>query len=219
MGKDGLKQAIVRFRIGLPGSLRRAVRIVRAAFSSAPQSPKLPQELLENCRFCADRLLLIDRLPRGGEVAEIGTLRGEFARLILKISNPRKLYLIDLDFSKLVGDVRDDPRVSLHQGSSPDILSVIANESLDWAYIDADHSYRGASRDAAAAARKIKPGGYLVFNDFAHIDPSMGRYGVHRAVVEFAVANRWPLVLLAYETNALYDVALQRPGGDSGRAQ
>ena len=219
MGNDGLKQAIVRLRIGLPWSLRRAARVVRSAFSSTQQSPKLPQQLLENCRFCADRVLLIDRLPRGGEVAEIGTLRGEFARLILKISKPRKLHIVDLDLSKLVSDVRDDPRVSLHQGASPDILAEIADESLDWAYIDADHSYRGASRDAAAAARKIKPGGYLVFNDFAHIDPSMGRYGVHRAVVEFAVTNRWPVVLLAYETNALYDVALQRPGADSGRAQ
>ena len=46
---------------------------------------------------------------------------------------------------------------------------------------DGDHSYEGASRDAAAASSKVKPGGYLVFNDFAHADPYLGAYGVHRA--------------------------------------
>lgn len=59
------------------------------------------------------------------------------------------------------------------------------------------------------AAQKVKPGGYLVFNDYA--DPYLGRYGVHRAVTEFANAAGWPLVMFAHEPSALYDVALQRP--------
>ena len=57
----------------------------------------------------------------------------------------------------------------------------------------------------------MKPGGYLVFNDFAHADPYLGAYGVQRAVVEFAVIRGWKFVWWAYEPNALYDVALQRP--------
>jgi hypothetical protein len=65
--------------------------------------------------------------------------------------------------------------------------------------------------DARASAPKVKPGGYLVFNDFAHIDPSLGRYGVHRAVVDFALEGRWPLRLFAFSEYALYDVALQKP--------
>src|SRR5262249_9794096 len=55
------------------------------------------------------------------------------------------------------------------------------------------------------------PGGYLVFNDFAHIDPYLGAYGVHRAVVAFAIAHNWPFRWWAYEGNGLYDVALERP--------
>jgi hypothetical protein len=51
----------------------------------------------------------------------------------------------------------------------------------------------------------------LVFNDFAHIDPSLGHYGVHRAVVDFALEVRWPLRLFAFSKYALYDVALQNP--------
>jgi hypothetical protein len=54
-------------------------------------------------------------------------------------------------------------------------------------------------------------GGYLVFNDFAHLDPHLGAYGVHRAVVEFAIAKDWPFAWFAYDGAGLYDVALQRP--------
>jgi hypothetical protein len=67
------------------------------------------------------------------------------------------------------------------------------------------------TRDANAAASKVKPGGFLVFNDFAHIDPFLGAYGVHRAVVHFAVTRRWSFAWFAYEPTALYDVALRRP--------
>jgi hypothetical protein len=59
---------------------------------------------------------------------------------------------------------------------------------------------------------QLRPGGFLVFNDFAHIDPYLGVYGVHRAVVEFAVDHRWPFAWFAYDPCALYDVALRRPG-------
>lgn len=217
MRKQELQEALVRVRTRMPGWVRHLTRVARATVRSGRPSPALPQDLIERRRPCANRRILIERLPRGGSVAEIGALRGEFSRAILMITKPSLLHLIDFDFLQLAEDVRADPRVRLHEGASPDVLSEIADETLDWAYIDADQCNAGASRDAAAAARNIKPGGYLVFSDFAHIDPSLGRYGVHRAVVEFAVTNRWPIVLLSYETNALYDAVLQLPA-ERGRA-
>lgn len=99
----------------------------------------------------------------------------------------------------------------MHQGPSHAVLAGFPDATFDWIYIDADHSYAGVAQDAAAAASKVRPGGFLVFNDFAHIDPYLGSYGVHRAVVEFAVAHRWPFAWFAYEAHALYDVALRRP--------
>ena len=38
----------------------------------------------------------------------------------------------------------------------------------------------------------------------------LGHYGVHRAVVDFAIQEHWPLRLFAFAPHALYDVALQR---------
>lgn len=156
---------------------------------------------------------LIAHLGQGGIVAEVGTQRGHFAREILRRAEPRTLHLIDLDISRIIEDVRADPRVQLHRGASGDVLAQFPDDHFDWIYIDADHSYAGVRRDIEIAQRKVKPGGHLVFNDFAHIDPNLGSYGVHRAVSEFAVAARWPLVGLSYDKHALYDVALRRPGG------
>jgi predicted O-methyltransferase YrrM len=150
-------------------------------------------------------------LPRAGRIAEIGTQRGDFARHILATSQPEQLHLVDLDFSSLAADVAKDSRVVMHNGSSHVILRAFPEAHFDWIYIDADHSFAGVSRDAEAAASKVKPGGYLIFNDFAHMDPELGAYGVHRAVVDFAVARQWPFAWLAYEPSALYDVALRRP--------
>jgi len=67
----------------------------------------------------------------------------------------------------------------------------------------------------APARRSCGRGGFLVFNDFAHIDPDVGRYGVHRAVVDFVLETRWPLALFAFHPYALYDVALQKPADTS----
>jgi hypothetical protein len=39
-------------------------------------------------------------------------------------------------------------------------------------------------------------------DQFAHIDPFLGTYGVHRAVVNFAVTRGWRFAWFAYEPNA-----------------
>ncbi|XSG81783.1 MAG: class I SAM-dependent methyltransferase [Methyloligella sp. ZOD6] len=161
--------------------------------------------------MCASRFDLVEHFPRGGRVAEIGTHEGVFARHILKTNAPQELHLVDADMSFLVGDVADDPAVTLHCGLSHQILQSFQEDYFDWIYIDADHSFAGVSRDADLASTKIRPGGYLVFNDFAHADQDLGQYGVHRAVVDFSIQNEWPFVWWAYEPSGLYDVALQRP--------
>ena len=175
--------------------------------------PRIPPELLAECRMCPSRWHLVEHLPRGGRVAEIGTDRGVFARHILRINHPDELVLIDLDLSLVASDVMQDKRVRAIAGPSEQIMRRFPDEHFDWVYIDSDHSYVGVSKDITAAAPKVKPGGFLIFNDFAHVDPFLGRYGVQRAVTEFATKSRWPFVWFAYSPAGLYDVALQKPGG------
>jgi len=201
-------------RSRVPARLRHALRLGRHLVAKGQPSMALPPELLGDCRLCASRNELVKNLPRGGRVAEVGTYRGQFARHILGSCDPAELHLIDLDFSPLDPELAADARVTMHRGLSHERLARFPDDHFDWIYVDGDHSYGGASRDAQIAASKVKPGGHLVFNDFAHADPYLGAYGVHRAVVEFAVTRGWKFVWWAYEPNALYDVALQRPVKD-----
>jgi hypothetical protein len=206
-----LKRFGLIVRRNLPTGVRHALRLGRHLAVHGQTSKSLPGRLIADCRMCASRDDLVAALPRGGRIAEVGTYKGEFARHLLAACEPKSLHLIDLDFSLLDPAVGQDARVQLHQGLSHEVLAAFPDAHFDWIYIDADHSYAAVTRDADAAAPKVKPGGFLVFNDFAHMDPFLGAYGVHRAVIDFAVARGWPFAWFAYHPMALYDVALRRP--------
>jgi hypothetical protein len=208
MRLDGLT---LKLRKNLPSWVRRTLRLARHVLIGGVPSAPLPAGLFQDCRMCASRYELIAALPRGGRIAEIGTDKGEFAQHILATCNPDSLHLVDLDFSSLLPALRQDARVQLHEGKSHEVLAAFPDEYFDWIYVDADHSYEGASGDANTAASKVRKGGYLVFNDFAHMDPFLGAYGVHRAVVDFAASKGWQFAWFAYDPLALYDVALRRP--------
>jgi len=75
-----------------------------------------------------------------------------------------------------------DPRPSL------EAVMDVADGSLDFAFIDANHSYEGASADAAAWFPKVKPGGWLCGHDYGN-----PRWGVQRAVDEFAAKIHLPV--------------------------
>lgn len=210
-----LTRLSLSIRKRLPDGARRMLRLGRLLVFKGQSSYWIPAELFADCRVCASRYDMVGHLPRGGRIAEIGTQRGHFARHILGTCEPAELHLVDLDFSLLEPDVAGDARVKLHNGASHEVLASFPDAYFDWIYIDADHSYAGVSRDAEAAASKVKPGGYLVFNDFAHMDPSLGMYGVHRAVVDFICAHQWSFAWFSYDPNALYDVAIRRPADPS----
>lgn len=152
---------------------------------------------------------MLDHLPHDGVVAELGTQKGDFAREIVRRARPVEFHLVDLDYSAFNTAGLHDAKI--HEGDTVAVVAGFPDGHFDWIYVDAGHTYEAVIADARACASKIKPGGFLVFNDFAHIDPYLGRYGVHRAVVEFAASARWPLRLFAYQPAGLYDVALQRP--------
>ena len=206
-----LKRSEMQLRARVPGWIRRLYRVTRAVRSEAVLSKELPAELLGGCELVSSRLALLDHLPKGSTVAEVGTATGAFAGQILVRTQPQSLHVIDVDYSQFSSELAGHPRLTRHEGLSADVLSTFEDATFDWIYIDADHSYDGVLGDARAAAPKLKPGGLLIFNDFAHIDPYLGRYGVHRAVIDFALERGWRLRYFALDPAALYDVALLKP--------
>lgn len=197
----------------LPEPLKVVYRLFRLLAAPNPgPSPPLPQHLLEGCRLLESRSLILDRLDKGSVGVEVGTFRGDFAAEMLERIDPKELHLIDVTFGILRDDVRRDPRVRLHEGLSVPLLGTFPDGHFDWIYIDGDHSYAAVCADIRAAVPKLRPGGILIFNDFARfIHPGFGTFGVHKAVCEFVRDHQWPVVYWAFNGDALYDVALRRP--------
>jgi hypothetical protein len=158
----------------------------------------------------ATREQMVKRLiSPGAQLAEIGTLKGDFAQSLLGLQ-PSRLHLVDTFNGPIgSGDVdgngfqlydggelerfvreryRGDGRVAIHKCSSKEFLSRIPDGSLDAVYIDADHSYEGCLSDLELARPKVRHGGFIMGHDY-EMNPARAKvtyqFGVKAAVDEF----------------------------------
>ena len=130
--------------------------------------------------------------PRRG--AEIGVECGHFTEYLMQ-SFP-ELEMIAVDpwlasgaFSNwpMVGIEKEfhermapySERLTVIKSRSVDAAGQVENESLDFVFIDAEHTYEAVLDDIAAWQPKVKPGGLLAGHDFSRKYP-----GVMRAVSE-----------------------------------
>jgi SAM-dependent methyltransferase len=172
------------------------------------------QTVFDNCKVLVHRKMIIDRMKKNAVVAEIGTQEGIFAEYILEVSMPKELHLFDIDFEPL--HVRENVELEkfaqLHKGDSSTLLAGFPNDYFDWIYVDGDHDYQGVRKDAEVAARKVKPGGYLIFNDFTIWSPiEMIDYGVPYVVCETLNHLGWGVDYLALHPLGYNDIAIRRP--------
>jgi hypothetical protein len=214
MKSDRAYRAQLVLRRRLPEGLKTLGRLARLAFQPPPPpAPPIPQGQLDGCVLLNDRTEMLRRFPKGGRVCELGTYRGDFARVILDTVQPDELHLVDVTFALCRQDVLDHAAVRRHETTTVGFLSASDAADFDWIYVDADHGYEAVVADIACAKRRVKRGGLLVFNDFARIvRPGFGVFGVHQAVCEFAAAEGWAVAYLSMNGEALYDIALRRPG-------
>jgi SAM-dependent methyltransferase len=211
---DGRRYRLeLALRRALPEPVKAAGRALRLMLQPVPPpAPAVPQHLLDGCRLLADREAFLDHVPPHSRICELGTYRGDFARVILARAHPRELHLVDVSFAICAGDVLTHPAVITHATTTAAFLTGAEPESFDLIYVDADHSHAAVSADIIAAMDRVRPGGLLAFNDFARIvRPGLGVFGVHQAVCEFMVRSGWPMVFFCLHGEALYDVVLRRP--------
>lgn len=161
------------------------------------------------------RRRLLWLLPKGGTCVEIGSWRGDNAARLLASRRPQKMYLVDpweyreeekyndawfgaagrsgqqdMDaiYESVIARFRpniDSGQLVVKRMRSIDAASSFADDSLDWVYVDGDHSYEGVKDDLEAYYRAVKPGGFLAGDDYE--GPGWWGDGVKRAVDEFAV--------------------------------
>jgi hypothetical protein len=184
-------------------------------------------ELHELVRASSDRIglwtNLIDIL-RPSQVVEIGVYRGEFAAHMLRHGRSiDNYYLIDpwrhLDDWNKPANTDDEKFESIYReaksrtefaadrrttlrGKTTEVIDRIADNSLDLAYIDGDHTLRGISIDLHAVYPKVRYGGWIGGDDFSpsiwqHSDgyePSM----VFPFAIYFAEAVSAPICALPF---------------------
>lgn len=154
---------------------------------------------------------MLDYLPRGGIVAEIGVADGKFAQAMLAKLQPGRLYLIDPwppGVETAFGATGDDHiatvrrRFSRHI-STGQVVAIISPTPhgfeilppCDVIYIDGDHRYEAVAKDLDAAWQRIKPGGWICGHDYCDIF----QRGVPRAVDEFVARHGLKIDMLTEE--------------------
>jgi predicted O-methyltransferase YrrM len=137
---------------------------------------------------------LAQGMPTGAKVVEIGSWLGRSTVAIYDaLPHDARLWAVDTfagddDIRDLFGDIDSADiraqfdrntagceRLEVLQADSVEGSSHFAAGSLDWVYIDADHSYRSVIADIRAWGPKLKPGGLISGHDY-------GRAGVADAV-------------------------------------
>lgn len=179
-------------------------------------APRLTQKQVENCSLLANREAILQKMEKGGVVAEVGVQTGRFSRCILDICSPSKLHLIDLDLvthsikEKFHQEISSGI-VELHQGDSSSWLASFPDGYFDFIYIDGDHTYEGVKKDTEVAKFKVKEDGFLIFNDYTYWSPcECMEYGVIQAVNELCLQENWQMVYFALADYMYCDAAIKR---------
>ncbi len=104
------------------------------------------------------------------------------------------------------------------KGDSTDVSKFIANESLDWIYIDGDHSYKGALADLENWSPKVRKGGIISGHDYINwelLSPEefknheyLKTNNVWKAVDEYCEKNNYKFELF-HDTIMLIDGQLR----------
>jgi hypothetical protein len=133
----------------------------------------------------------LNQLNLNGLGVEIGVLRGEHAENLLKRWNCEKLFLIDLWEHRLIKKYyhvvekkfRGNDKVQIMKMDSHQASKEFMDESLDFIYIDADHSFKGVASDIISWYPKLKRFGVLAGHDYREDGKYWdGFYGVKTAV-------------------------------------
>jgi hypothetical protein len=99
------------------------------------------------------------------------------------------------------------------QGDSARMLETLPDESIDIAYVDADHTQAAVARDLDVLVRKIRPDGWIMMDDYTLVDQMQAEHliGVIYGTHDFMIAHGWAMHYLALQTNGYYQVVLRRP--------
>ncbi|MDG2454333.1 MAG: class I SAM-dependent methyltransferase [Bacteroidia bacterium] len=171
---------------------------------------------VQHCKVLADRLDMLDLLPQNAVIAELGVEEGLFSKEILARCFPTQFMLVDTwpdarIKATCVTNAMIPEKTVMHQNTSVEYLKSLTENSLDWVYIDTDHTYATTKAELEAAAIAVKKEGYICGHDYTSISYSgLRRYGVVEAVNEFCVNYGYEFIYLTSETTRHISFALRK---------
>jgi hypothetical protein len=202
-----------------------------------PPVPELPAHLVSGALVLPNRDAIVDLLPKRKVIVEVGVALGFFSGHALRICNPRRFIAIDTfrlhELPELWGRKPAEyfgelthgdwyratfaaevtaGRLVVMEGDSAAMLEQLDDESVDVFYVDAEHSYEAVKHELAIIARKIRPDGYIIMDDYILVEylNSSNLVGVMYATHEFMIERNWAMQYLALQTNAYYHVVLRQ---------
>lgn len=195
---------------------------VRPAPPRAMRPAKFTETHLASCTVLPSREALLQRMPKHCVVAECGVADGAFSQKIIDLCQPRQLILNDSWSSprfrseRLKVDQRFSTQIAagtvvIHHGHSLDVLANIPAGSLDWVYIDTDHSYETTLAELRCCDQAVASGGRIAGHDFTAGNPRGAvTYGVIPAVQQFCAEAGWVLEYLTLEQHGHFSFCLRR---------
>jgi hypothetical protein len=183
-------------------------------------------------------LFIRQRMQEAGvaapSIVEIGVGFGHFSKFLIQAFTPGRFAALDVfrfhTYDELWGiNVAEQLKGRLHvdyfrdeisaihkgeliieEGDSAHTIKRLEDASYDIVYVDAGHTYQEVIRDGREGLRKVRPGGYLVFNDYTMTDHlSRVDYGVVKAANEIINEDdRLKVVGFAFEVQMFCDLAV-----------
>jgi len=199
--------------------------------------PALRTEDVEHARLFASRERLLEHLApalRGGVIAELGVMYGDFSDFILRTIEPELFVAVDLFRMHLVPTIWGKSsaetfhgmahrefyerrfsgrakQVRCEEGASSEALARYEDGTFDMIYIDAGHDYESVKKDADLSKYKIKSAGILIFNDYirySHYEDQY--YGVVPVVNNLVVSEGFEVVGFSLQDEMYCDIAIRR---------
>lgn len=120
------------------------------------------------------------------QIFEFGTYRGQTTCGLAAVCRDAQIYTLNLPPE---ADPRYAPFIGMYIGKSPDrdrITQIFCDSTtfdttpyrgaMDYIFIDGDHSYEGVKNDTEKAIELLKPGGVIVWHDYAAKSPGVLDY-------------------------------------------
>jgi CheY-like chemotaxis protein len=198
---------------------------LRGRRAGSPLEPLLRRVLrprhVAGARLLPTREALLDELPKGGIVAEVGVAGGDFAYKILHRCSVQRLHLVDSwmgarfapELKAVQGRFARELSVGIVEinlGQSEDVLAQFPDGYFDWVYIDSDHGYTTTLAELMICSRKVKRGGTIAGHDYClgNVRKRLP-YGVIEAVNDFCIDSDWGHVYLTVESHGHFSYCLR----------